>query len=81
MTSSCRTIHLHDKTNTNMYKRISKLPDNVTAIRIRARLFMGDSRDWEGIGVRVSFRGDISDAANVPEADWITVVSDWIMVS
>ena len=39
---------------------------------------MGDSRDWEGIGVRVSFRGDISDAANVPEADWITVVSDWI---
>ena len=26
---------------------------------------------------RVSFRGDISDAANVPEEDWITVVSDW----
>ena len=75
--SSCRTIHLHDKLNTEMYKKISKIPDNVTAIRIRGRLFRSDSIDHEGIGVRVAFRGDILSASSVPEEDWVTVESNW----
>ena len=56
-----------------MYKRISKLPDNITAIRIRV-LFRGDRLKMNTSNV---LRGDMSTPTDVPQEDWITVVSDW----